>query len=155
VRAAIDRAIDRHPDRILITSRLAEVITTGRLFGESWGHASCTSITADHPSNRERIQNGRPYSRHFRSYNADLVTTRRCCTANDRDCASCFDTWQHFSWVMLNMKAHMGSERDFTEWLATTWLFYFINHLVDPAEGARLLPEIHRRARELEPAGTR
>jgi hypothetical protein len=155
VRDAVDRAIDRHPDKILMTSRLARVVTTGRLFEESWGHATCTSISPDHPSNAERIENGRPYSKHFRSYNADLVTTRRCCTAIDRDCASCFDTWQHFSWVMLNMRAHMGSERNFTEWLATTYLFYFINRLVDTAEGSRLLPDIHRRTRELELAAAR
>ena len=147
---AIERVIERYPDRILMTSHLARVVTTGRLFGERWGHATCTSITPDHPANQQRIHNGKPYSPHFRSYNADLVTTRRCCTAVDRDCASCFDTWQHFSWVMLNMRLHMRSERDFTDWLATTYLFYFINRLVDVDEGARLLPEIHRRARELE-----
>jgi hypothetical protein len=149
VRDAVDAAIERWPDRILMTSRLAAVITTGRLFDMEWGHDVCTSISPDHPQNRARIGNGRPYSRHFRSYNADLATTRRCCTAIDRGCDSCFDTWQHFSWVMLHSKAHLGSERDFTEWLATTWLFYFVNRLVDVAEGAKLLPAIHRRTREL------
>jgi hypothetical protein len=149
VRDAVDAAIERWPDRILMTARLAEVITTGKLFDMHWGHAVCTSISPDHAANRERIANGRPYSRHFRSYNADLATTRRCCTAIDRDCDSCFDTWQHFSWVMLHMKAHLGCERDFTEWLATTYLFYFVNRLVDADAGAALLPAIHRRTREL------
>lgn len=152
VREAIDRMIDRYPDRILMTSRLAEVVSTGRLFDERWGHAACTSISADHSSNAKRIANGKPYNPHFRAYNADLTTTRRCCTAIDRDCASCFDTWQHFSWVMLNMRKHVGSKRDFTEWLATMYLFYFINRLVDLDEGARLLPEIHRRTRTREMA---
>ena len=137
-----------------MTSRLADVITTGRLFDDPWGHATCTSISPDHEQNRERITNGKPFSKHFRSYNADLVTTRRCCTAKDRDCASCFDTWQHFSWVMLNMKEHLRSVRDFTEWLATMYLFYFINRLVDTGEGASLLPEIHRRTRELQASAT-
>jgi len=150
VRVAIERAIDRYPDRILMTGRLAEIITTGRLFDDRWGHDVCTSIGPDHEANRDRIRNGKPYSRHFRSYNADLVTTRRCCTAIDRDCNSCFDTWQHFSWVMLNMREHLGSERDFTDWLSTMYLFYFINRLVDPDEGKRLLPRIHHRKRELE-----
>jgi hypothetical protein len=154
VREAVGRAIDRWPGSILMTSRLAEVVTTGRLFDDSWGHATCTSISPDHEQNRERITNGKPFSKHFRSYNADLVTTRRCCTAKDRDCASCFDTWQHFSWVMLNMKEHLRSVRDFTEWLATMYLFYFINRLVDTGEGARLLPEIHRRTRELQASAT-
>jgi hypothetical protein len=145
VRDAINRVIEQHPESILMTTGLTKAITTGQLFGETWGHATCTSISSDHPSNSERIDNGKPYNKHFRAYNADLATTRRCCTAVDRDCASCFDTWGHFSWVMLNMKSHLTSERDFIEWLATTYLFYFINRLVDVDEGARLLPEIHRR----------
>ena len=149
VRQAVERAIERHPDQILMTSRLARIITTGKLFGDRWGHEVCTSISPDHVSNGERIQNGKAYNRHFRSYNADLVSTRRCCTAVDRDCSSCFDTWQHFSWVMLNMRSHLGNERDFADWLSTMYLFYFINRLVDPDEGARLLPEIHQRLREL------
>jgi hypothetical protein len=147
-RAAVERAIARYPERILMTSRLAEVVTTGQLFGERWGHAACASITPDHAANRERILNGRPYDRHFRAYNADLESTRRCCTAIERDCSSCFDTWQHFSWVMMNPRAHLASKRDYTAWLTTTWLFYFINRLVDVDEGARLLPEVHRRTEE-------
>jgi len=144
-REAVDRAIERYPDRILLTSRLAEVISTGTLFDERWGHATCTSISPDHAANQERILNGHPFNPHFRAYNADLETTRRCCTGVDRDCSSCFDTWEHFSWVMLNMRKHLGSKRHFTEWLTTMYLFYFINRLVDVDEGARMLPEIHRR----------
>jgi hypothetical protein len=151
-RRAIEVAIDRHPSHVLMTAALAEVVATGTLFGESWGHATCTSITADHPANRERVRNGKPFSRHFRAYNADFRTTRRCCTGIDRGCDSCFDTWQHFSWVMLNARKHLGNERDFTRWLTTTYLFYFINRLVDLAEGAALLPEIHRRCRAVPPA---
>lgn len=151
VREAIDRTIDRWPEHVLMTSRLAEVVATGRLFGERWGHAACTSVTPDHPANRERVRNGRPFNPHFRAYNADLATTRRCCTGIDRDCGSCFDTWQHFSWVMLNLRGHARSKREFTWWLTTVYLFYFINRLVDADEGARLLPEIHRRTRTRAP----
>lgn len=145
VREAIDRMILLHPDRILMTSRLAEVVSTGRLFDQRWGHSTCTSVTADHPANRDRVRNGKPFNRHFRAYNADLLSTRRCCTGVDRDCGSCFDTWEHFSWVMLNLRSHLGSESDFTSWLTTVYLFYFINGLVDVREGETLLPEIHRR----------
>ena len=152
VRAAIDAAIERFPEHVLMTSRLAGVVSTGELFGERWGHATCTSLTVDHPVNRERLRNGQPFNPHFRAYNADLETTRRCCTGVERGCDTCFDTWQHFSWVMLNLRRHLGSKRDFTEWLATTYLFYFINRLVDPETGAGLLARIHRRTRALETA---
>lgn len=149
VRDAIDAVIERYPEHILMSSRLAEIITTGKLFGDSWGHASCTSITADHPVNRERIQNGKPYNPHFRSYNADLVSTRRCCTGVDRDCGSCFDTWQHFSWVMLNLRRHCRSQTDFAHWVTTMYLFYFVNRLVDGADGGAMLREIHQRTGRL------
>ncbi|MAG57736.1 MAG: hypothetical protein CMJ83_15725 [Planctomycetes bacterium] len=152
VRDAIDCAIDRHPGAVLMTSRLADVVSSGRLFDERWGHAVCTSITPDHAANADRITNGRPYNPHFRAFHADLETTRRCCTGVERGCDSCFDTWQHFSWVMLNLKKHLRSEEDFTEWLATTYLFYFINRLVDLDDEASLLEEIHRRTRRRKPA---
>ena len=154
VRAAIERAIEHYPERILMTARLAEVVSTGRLFDLEWGHSTCASISSDHPANRGRIQGGVPFDPHFRAYNADLATTRRCCTGIGRECSSCFDTWQHFSWVMLHLKKHMASQHDFTQWLTTTYLFYFINRLVDVEQGAAWLPEIHRRARTLEFAKT-
>jgi len=145
VRREIDRMIEAYPDRILMTSYLSEVVATGRLYDESWGYEVCTSITADHDVNRERIRNGKPYNPHFRAYNADLESTRRCCTGISRDCSSCFDTWEHFSWIQLNLKRHLGSAGEFTRWLTTTFLFYLINRVVDFERNVRQLPEIHRR----------
>jgi len=145
VRGAIERAIAKRPAHVLISSWFAEVVDTGRLAGDRWGHATCTSISPDHEANAERIHNGSLYNPHFRAYNADFATTRRCCTGVDRDCGSCFDTWERFSWVMLNMRKHLRTQEDFTHWLTTMYLFYFINRLVDVDEGAALLPELHRR----------
>lgn len=145
VRAEIERMIERYPDKILMTAYFSKVVSTGRLWEEQWGYEVCTSISSDNEVNRERIQNGKPYNPHFRAYNADFATTRRCCTGVARDCASCFDTWEHFSWVMLNLKKHLGSQREFADWLATRYLFYMINRIVDYEEGLKLLPEIHRR----------
>ena len=48
---------------------------------------------------------------------------------------------------MLNLKKHLGTKQDFTNWLATMYLFYLINRIVDFREGVKLLPEIHRRVR--------
>lgn len=144
VRREIDRVIERYPDKILMTSYFSKVVSTGELYDEHWGYEVCTSISSDNAVNQERIKNGKPYNPHFRAYNADFASTRRCCTGVDRDCASCFDTWEHFSWVMLNMKKHLGSQRQFTNWLTTMYLFYMINHIVDYEEGLKLLPEIHR-----------
>ncbi len=142
---AIDTVINRYPDMILLTRYLAETVATGLLYGQQWGHAVCTSLSIDHPVNQERLENGNPYNPHFKAYQANLADTRRCCTGIDRDCGTCFDVWEHFSWVMLNMRKHLGSQDEFTNWLTTMYLFYFINRLVDVDEGRRWLPEIHAR----------
>ena len=145
VRKAIERVIRRFPRHILITSYLCDVVTGGRLYGEKWGHDVCTSLSVNHPANKDRLKNGKPYNPHFLAYNADLKTTRRCCTGNERGCESCFDVWQHFSWVMLNFKKHLRNKKDFTNWLSTSYLFYLINRLVDYEAGLALLPQIHKR----------
>jgi hypothetical protein len=148
VRREIDRMIDRYPDRIWLSSYMSEVISTGRLYEDRWGYAVCSSVSADHPINRERLANGKPYNPHFRAYNPDLTSTRRCCVGHERDCSTCFDVWAHTSWIMLHMRRHLGSKREFTNWLTTMYLFYLMNRFVDFEAGVSLLPEIHRRVRE-------
>jgi hypothetical protein len=46
---------------------------------------------------------------------------------------------------MVNMKKHLGSKQEFTNWLTSMYLFYLINRLVDVEEGGKHLPEIHER----------
>ncbi len=142
VQREIDRMMERYPDKILMTSYFNEIVSTGQLFDEKWGYEVCTNLSENYLPNAERLQNSKPSNPHFRAYNADFTTTRRCCTGIDRDCASCFDTWEHFSWLMINLRKHLGSQQDFANWLTTTYLFYFINRLVDFEEGVKLLPEI-------------
>ncbi len=150
VREAIERVIERFPDKIFMTSYVSRVVSTGRLYDQEWGYEVCTSFSTDNPVNYARMENGYPYSPHFRAYNADLQSTRRCCTGIDRDCSSCFDVWQHFSWIILNMKKHLGSKGEFTRWLTTMYMFYLINRLVDFERGSRHIAEIHRRLKEAD-----
>lgn len=135
VRVEIDRMIERYPDMLFTTRYLNQVITTGRLNSQSWGYDVCTNLTADHPANADRIRNGNPYNRHFRAINADFQSTRRCCTGLERDCSSCLDTWEHFSWVMINMRKHLHSKQAFSDWLSTLFTFYVVNRLVDYETG--------------------
>ncbi len=144
VRDQIDRMIERYPGRILMTPYFNKVIATGKLFDMTWGYEVCTNVSTNLEMNAQRMQNGYPYNRHFRAYNADFKTTRRCCTGHQRDCASCFDTWEHFSWIMVHAKKHLRSFAHFTGWLTTVYLFYFINRLVDFQEGKQLLYRIHK-----------
>ena len=145
VRVEIDKVIARHPGYIFLSSYLTQVISTGKLYDQSWGYDVCTTVSTNNPVNAERMENGNLYSPHFRAYNADFKTTRRCCVGIDRSCDSCFDVWNHFSWVMLNMKKHLGSKQEFTNWLTSMYLFYLINRLVDYEDGVKDLGEIHGR----------
>lgn len=145
VRAEIDRMIERYPEWILTTRYFNQVVTTGSLLGERWGYASCTNLSNNFSGNQERLAVGAPSNPHFRAYNADFQTTRRCCTGTERDCESCFDTWEHFSWIMLRMRKHLGSVEDFVHWLTTMYVFYVINRLVNHEAGMQRLPEIHER----------
>ncbi len=149
VRREIDRAIQRHPDKILMSPYIAEVVSTGELFGQKWGYDVCPSVTFDNEINRERIKNGHPYNTHFRAYNPDLKTTRRCSVGNERDCSTCYDVYVHFAWIMLHMKRHLHTEKDFTNWLTTVYLFYLGNRIVDFEAGIKLLPSIHERLKTL------
>lgn len=144
VRREIDRMIERFPDRILMTPYFNEVISTGRLLDEQWGYEVCTNLSVDNPVNAERLQSGKPFNPHFRAYLADFTHTRRCCTGVQRDCSSCFDTWEHFSWVMINLRKHLGSQEAFANWLITTYLFYVINRIVPVEEGIRLIRAAER-----------
>ncbi len=150
VRQAIDKMIKRYPDRILMTSYFNKVISTGELFEQKWGYDVCTNLSTNYIHDETRLKNGNPLNRHFRAYNADFTTTRRCCTGVSRNCDSCFDTWEHFSWIMINLKKHLASKQEFTNWLTTMYLFYLINRIVDFEEGIDLLPEIHRICRNEE-----
>ncbi len=145
VRSEINKVISKYPDSILLSSYLSKVISTGRLYDQQWGYEVCTTLSENNPVNAERFKNGNPYSPHFRAYNADLKTTRRCCTGIDRSCDSCLDVWQHFAWIMVNMKQHLGSKQEFTNWLSSMYLFYLINRLVDYESGIQNLSEIHHR----------
>ena len=150
LRREIDRMIDLYPGHILLSSYVNRVCSTGRLHGLRWGYDVCTSLSADTGVTPERAANGHPLNPHFRSYNADLVTTRRCCTRVTGDCSSCYDVWQHFSWIILNLRSHLGSVEEFTNWLTTMYMFYLINRIVDFEPGIALLPEIHRRTQAYE-----
>ncbi len=143
VRAGIDAMIARYPDRVFTTTYFNRVVTTGQLFDQRWGYDVCTNLSNDYPGNRERLATGQLCNPHFRAYNADFSTTRRCCTGTHRDCASCFDTWEHFSWIMINLRRHLASREDFVNWLTTMYVFYLVNRLVDFEQGIQRLPQIH------------
>ncbi|MBS1544671.1 MAG: radical SAM protein [Bacteroidetes bacterium] len=140
----IDRMIDRYPGRVLTTRYFNRVVTSGRLYDMNWGYDVCTNVSVNLTQNQFRIGNGQPYNPHFRAYNADFASTRRCCTGTSRSCDSCFDSWEHFSWIMLHMKKHLGSQEEFANWLGTVFMFYFTTRLVKDSDGDAILEKVHR-----------
>lgn len=144
VRRILKKMIRKYPDRIYNTDYFNEVVSSGRLCGMKWGYDVCSSVTFDHEENRDRIRNGNFYNKHFRAYNADLASTRRCCVGIQRDCGNCYDAWAHFSWIIGNMRKHLNSKTEFTNWLATSYVFFLANHIVDYHDRIRYLPDIHR-----------
>jgi len=152
VRREINRMIDRYPDKILLTSYMNKVISSGILYNETWGYDVCSNLSIDNEKNIARLKNGKPFNAHFKAFYPDLKTTRRCCVGDARDCSTCFNVWTRVGWIMLNMQLHLGSKQEFTNWLTTMYIFYLINRIVDFDEGVKLLPEIHHRLRhEREP----
>ncbi|MDZ8064887.1 MAG: hypothetical protein RMY64_04480 [Nostoc sp. DedQUE08] len=145
VRHEIDRMIARYPDRILMTSYMNQVFTTGQMYDETWGYDVCPCISENRLENAARFQNGKPYNLHFRAYNPDGKSTRTCCTSEHPDCSTCYQTWSQMGWIMLNMERHLGSKQEFTNWLTTMYVFYLGARAIDFESGVQLLPEIHRR----------
>lgn len=147
VQCELEKMIARYPDKILLTSYMIDVFSKRRLYDETWGYEVCTSLTFDHAINQERLKNGKPYNSHYRAYNSDLKSTRRCCTGDSQDCGTCYQMWAQVGWVMINLERHLGSKQEFTNWLTTTYLFCLMCRMVDFEAGVQLLPEIQQRTR--------
>ncbi len=145
VRHEINRMIERYPNRILFSSYMNEVISTGMLYDEPWSYDVCSNVSVDNEMNKDRLKNGKPYNPYFNAYNPDLKSTRRCCVGDTRDCSTCFNVWSHLGRIMMTMRRHMDSKQEFTNWLTTMYLFYLITRIVDFDSGATFLPEIHQR----------
>lgn len=145
----IDRMIERYPHRILSNSYLARTVAAGELYGNKWGFDVCCTLSGDKPKNRERFANGHPANPHFRVYNPDLKTTRGCCRSDKYDCENCYDTWSHMAWIIASLEYHLGSEREFTNWLSTMYMFYLSNRIIDFERCAELLEPAHKRLAEL------
>ncbi|MDH5598004.1 MAG: hypothetical protein OEY34_02705 [Cyclobacteriaceae bacterium] len=143
VKEEIDRMIDQYPTMIYTTRHFNEIVTSGMLFGDRWGYDVCTNLSENVPQNQERFKNKNPYNPHFRAYNSDYLTTRRCCTGIERDCDSCFDTWEHFSWMMSNLRKYLESKESFTRWLTTMYMFYMINRLIPIQNEEEELKRVH------------
>lgn len=133
----------RYPTKIISSRYINDIISSRQMFGKAWGYDVCPSLTYDHPENAQRMLNGKQYPTKFRAYNADLTTTRRCCIGSARDCDTCTDVWAINGWVIGSFKEHLGSKKDFTNWLCSMYIFYMQTGFIDLNENAYKLPLIY------------
>jgi organic radical activating enzyme len=145
VKQEIARAIERYPASVLTTNYLADVGTSNRLYGHSWGHDVCPVISADNARNEIRIRNENPYNAHMRCYLPDLKTTRRCPVGDDHDCSACYNVLARVTWVVINQAAHLETKQEFTNWLTSTYIFYVFTGIIERERGAVKLRGIHER----------
>lgn len=145
----IDRMIEKYPDMIYNSSYFNQVVGTGSLYGAKWGFDVCTNLSENFEPNQPRFQNGNPFNAHFRAYNADYASTRRCCTGINRSCDSCFDTWEHYSWIMINLRKHANSKEEFSNWLFTVFTFYSLNRIIEVEHMDEILTQLHEREAEM------
>ncbi|MCF8029416.1 MAG: radical SAM protein [Desulfohalobiaceae bacterium] len=119
VREEMDHMLDKYPDTLISSKYYHEVITSGKMLGRSFGWEECPSVTESFdtrdPKPKRLI--------HFIRWASDLETMHRCCTSASRDCSICKDGAAHMSWVMVNKRAHMRSEKDLQNWIEVYEMF--------------------------------
>ena len=119
IRSEMDDMLDRYPNTVISSKYYHEIITTGKMMGRTFGWMECPSVTVpldDREPRPKRLAN-------FIRWASDLQTMHRCCTSETRDCSTCKDGAAHMSWVMVNKRAHMGSTRDFQNWIEVYEMF--------------------------------
>ncbi len=126
IRAEMDDMLDKYPRTIISSKYYHEIITTGKMLGRPFGWMECPSVTAP-LDNREpqpkRLTN-------FIRWASDLKTTHRCCTSETRDCSTCRDGAAFMSWVMVNKRAHLKSEKDLQNWIEVYEMFAKLYQLI-------------------------
>jgi len=119
IREEMDEMLDQFPDAVISSRYYHEIITTGKMLDRRFGWNECPSVTEplDKREHKPRHLMG------FVRWASDLKTMHRCCTSETRDCATCKDGAAHMSWVMVNKRAHMNSERDLKNWIEVYEMF--------------------------------
>ena len=119
IRDEMDDALDRYPETVVSSKYYHEIITTGRMLDRAFGWRECPSVT-------EPLDSRDPKPRrliHFIRWASDLETMHRCCTSETRDCSTCKDGAAHMSWVMVNKRAHIRTEKDLRNWIEVYEMF--------------------------------
>jgi len=119
LRLEMDDILDNYPDTVISSKYYHEIITTGKMFGRSFGWSECPSVSQPlddrNPRPKRLIE--------FVRWASDLHTMHRCCTSETRDCSTCKDGAAHMSWVMVNKRAHIRTTKDLQNWIEVYEMF--------------------------------
>ncbi len=119
LRFEMDDMLEAYPDTVISSKYYHEIITTGKMFGRSFGWHECPSVTQPlddrHPRPKRLIE--------FIRWASDLESMHRCCTSETRDCSICKDGAAHMSWVMVNKRAHIKTPQDLQNWIEVYEMF--------------------------------
>jgi organic radical activating enzyme len=119
--ALLGKAIEvreKYPETVICSPYFIETLITGRShWGETFGYATCPSISADHPAHRERLAQGHKSLPLFNTYAADLETINFCCTSGH--CDGCRDSQAVYSWLMLSAGKFLRSKVSAQTWIDT------------------------------------
>ncbi len=102
------RVVLNHPEHI-------RAIVTGRAWCGAFSGDVCPSISVDHPDNAARVAKGQGVLPGFNTVKADLKTLEICCTSGH--CADCRDSQAIYSWLMMSLKACLGSVESLKVWV--------------------------------------
>ena len=119
LRSEMDDVLGKYPDTVISCKYYHEIITTGKMFGRSFGWGECPSVT-------EPLDNRSPRPKRlieFIRWASDLTTMHRCCTSETRDCSTCKDGAAHMSWIMVNKRAHVRTTKDLQNWIEVYEMF--------------------------------
>ena len=119
IRAEMDGMLDAYPNTVISSKYYHEVITTGKMLGRTFGWSECPSVTILRDNRNpqpKRLTN-------FIRWASDLKTVHRCCTSETRDCSTCKDGAAHMSWVMVNKRAHIKTQKDLQNWIEVYEMF--------------------------------
>lgn len=119
IRFEMDDVLEKYPDVVISSRYYHEVITTGKMFGRSFGWNECPSVTQ--PLDRRDPPPKRLME--FIRWSSDLRTMHRCCTSETRDCSTCKDGAAHMSWIMVNKRAHIRTTQDLQNWIEVYEMF--------------------------------
>ena len=119
LRFEMDDMLEAYPDTVISSKYYHEILTTGKMFGRSFGWHECPSVTQPlddrHPRPKRLIE--------FIRWASDLESMHRCCTSETRDCSICKDGAAHMSWVMVNKRAHIKTPQDLQNWIEVYEMF--------------------------------